>query len=458
MATDPLYGLTPQALRACDSDAVWHPFTPMAEYGDPLIIVAGQGNYLFDAEGRRYLDGVSSLWCNVHGHRRPELDRAVREQLEHIAHTTLLGLGSPPSIELARRLVALAPGDLNHVFFSDDGSTAVEAALKIALQYHQQKDPAEPGRRRFIALQHAYHGDTIGCVSVGGIELFHAKYAPLLFDVERVPAPYCYRCPLALARDTCGLRCADEMDRLVEALGGAAAAFIIEPLVQGAAGMIVHPPGYLGRVRRACDRAGCLLIADEVAVGFGRTGAMFACEHEGVVPDLLCLAKALTGGYLPLAATLAREHVYRAFLGRRAARRTFFHGHTYTGNALACAAAIASLEVFEADRVLERLPQKIERFGAALGELRGLKHVGDVRQRGLMAGVELVADRATRREYPYEAAVGDRVCSAVRQRGLILRPLGDVIVLMPPLSITLAEIDFLVEATAEAIREVTESY
>jgi len=455
MAADPLYGHSLRRLQALDRSAVWHPFTQMAGYADPLVIVRGEGNYLVDAEGRRYLDGVSSLWCNLHGHRRPEIDRAIREQLGRVAHTTLLGLGSPPSVELARRLVALAPGDLGHVFYSDDGSTAVEAALKIACQYHRQKPRPEPQRTRFIALEHAYHGDTLGSVSVGGIDLFHATYRPLLMDVARVPSPWCYRCPLGLRRDACRLRCADEMDRVVDRMAEQAAALVIEPLVQGAAGMIVHPEGYLRRVRSACDRAGCLMIADEVAVGFGRTGTMFACEQEQVVPDLLCVAKGLTGGYLPLAATLARDHVYEAFLGERGEKKTFYHGHTYTGNALAAAAALAGLDIFDADRVLQELPAKIARLAGALAPLARLEHVGDVRQKGLMVGIELVADRASGRAYPFEAAMGDRVCAAVRRRGVILRPLGDVVVLMPPLSITPDEIDLLARATADAIREVT---
>ncbi|NIA21459.1 MAG: adenosylmethionine--8-amino-7-oxononanoate transaminase [Anaerolineaceae bacterium] len=455
MAGDPLYGQTPDRLRRLDTTVLWHPFTQMAEYREPLLIVEAEGNYLFDSDGRRYFDGVSSLWCNLHGHRRPEINRAISEQLDRVAHTTLLGLGSPPSIELARRLTELAPGDLNHVFYSDSGSTAVEAALKIAFQYQSQKPAPEPRRKRFVALGEAYHGDTLGSVSVGGIGLFHEAYGPLLFDVHRVPAPHCYRCPLNLERRTCNLACAEEMDRIVDEQASELAAFVIEPLVQGAAGMIVHPPGYLKRVGEACRRAGCLLIADEVAVGFGRTGTMFACQQELVVPDLMCLAKGITGGYLPLAATLARDHVYQAFLAPREARRTFYHGHTYTGNALAAVAALAGLDIFQSDRVLEHLPEKIERMARALDKLRSLGHVGDLRQKGLMVGIELVADTATRQAYPYEQAVGQEVCRAARARGLILRPLGDVIVLMPPLSITSEEIDSLVETTAAAIGEVT---
>jgi adenosylmethionine-8-amino-7-oxononanoate aminotransferase len=454
---DPLFGHLLDNLRRLDAAFVWHPFTQMAEYTHPLVIVAAEGNWLIDAEGRRYLDGVSSLWCNVHGHRRPEIDAAVAAQLGRVAHTTLLGLSSPPSIELARRLAALTPGDLNHVFYSDSGSTAVEAALKIAYQYHQQKRAPEPSRQRFAALANAYHGDTLGSVAVGGIDLFHQVYRPLLLDVVRVPSPHCYRCPLGLDRATCGLACADEMDRILDAHAGELAAFVLEPLVQGAAGILVHPEGYLIRVRRACDRAGCLMIADEVAVGFGRTGRMFACEHEHVTPDLICLAKGITGGYLPLAATVASDRVYEAFLAPRSACRTFYHGHTYTGNALAASAALAGLDIFERDRVIERLPATIEHLADRLRDVAAMDYVGQVRQRGLMVGIELVADKATRRPYPYDRAVGDKVCAAVRPRGVILRPLGDVVVLMPPLSITRDEIDLLVAAAAEAIRGVTEA-
>ncbi|MBN2583512.1 MAG: adenosylmethionine--8-amino-7-oxononanoate transaminase [Planctomycetes bacterium] len=457
MNDDPLLGHSLDELQRLDASFVWHPFTQMAEYADPLVIVSAEGNYLLDARGRRYLDGVSSLWCNVHGHRRPEIDEAIRRQLDRVAHTTLLGLSSPPSVELARRLAALTPGDLNHVFYSDSGSTAVEAALKIAYQFHQQKRDAEPGRRRFAALGNAYHGDTLGSVSVGGIDLFHQVYRPLLLDVTRVPAPHCYRCPLGLDSATCRMACADEMDRILDAHAAELAAFIVEPLVQGAAGILVHPPGYLARVRRACDRAGCLMIADEVAVGFGRTGRMFACEHELVVPDLICLAKGITGGYLPLAATVASDRVYDAFLAPRSACRTFYHGHTYTGNALASAAALAGLDIFEHDRVLDQLPAKIAHLVERLGPMAEMPHVGQVRQRGLMVGIELVADKVAKKPYPFEHAVGDKVCAAVRPKGVILRPLGDVVVLMPPLSITHDEIDLLVDAVAEAIREVTET-
>jgi adenosylmethionine-8-amino-7-oxononanoate aminotransferase len=420
-----------------DKRYVWHPFTQMRDWvaAEPLIIARGEGNHVIDTDGRRYLDGVSSLWVNVHGHHRREIDDAVRAQLDKIAHSTLLGLGNVPSIELAEKLVQLAPPGLGKVFYSDSGSTAVEVALKIAYQCQQQRGRTE--RRRFLALREAYHGDTLGAVSVGGIDLFHQVFHSILFHVEHVEPNL------------------DGLERAFAEHGHELAAFIVEPLVQGAAGMLLQPPGFLRAARELCTKHGVLMICDEVATGFGRTGTMFACEQESVSPDLLCLAKGISGGYLPLAATLATEEIYDAFLGAYADKRTFFHGHTYTGNPLACAAGLASLEIFARERVLEQLPAKIERLRARLAsEIAPLDHVLEIRQRGLMVGIELVRDRATREAYPYETAIGARVCLAMRKRGVILRPLGPVLVMMPPLSITDGEIDQLVLATAEAIAEI----
>jgi adenosylmethionine-8-amino-7-oxononanoate aminotransferase len=416
-----------------DKRYVWHPFTQMREWTEPLIIARGEGSYLIDTDGRRYLDGVSSLWVNVHGHHRREIDDAVKAQLDQIAHSTLLGLGNVPSIELAEKLAQVAPAGLNRVFYSDSGSTAVEVALKIAYQYQQQR--GHTARKRFLALDNAYHGDTLGAVSAGGIDLFHQIFQPLLFHVEHIPA---------------------QLTALETALaehGSELTAFIVEPLVQGAAGMLLQPPGFLKAARELCTRHGVLLICDEVATGFGRTGTMFACEQEEVVPDLLCLAKGISGGYLPLAATLAKDEIYDAFLGAYADKKTFFHGHTYTGNPLACAAGLASLEIFQREGVLQKLPAKIEHLRARLAEwVAPLANVLEIRQRGLMIGVELV--RADRTPYAYEDAIGARVCADVRKRGVILRPLGPVVVLMPPLSIVDEEIDQLVRATADSIVEV----
>jgi adenosylmethionine-8-amino-7-oxononanoate aminotransferase len=312
----------------------------------------------------------------------------------------------------------------------------------------------QPQRDRFIALRNAYHGDTIGAVSVGGLDLFHRVYSPLLFKTEFAPSPYCYRCPLGRKPETCGLTCADEVGRLLEHHRGRIAAIVLEPLVQAAAGMITAPPGYLARIRALCDEHDTLLIADEVATGFGRTGRMFACEHEAVAPDLLCLSKGLTGGYLPLAATLATDEIYHAFLGPIDSGRTFYHGHTFTGNPLGCAAALASLDIFEKDRVLDQLPPRIELIAAHLDRLRENPHVGNVRQRGMMAGIELVQDKSTSEAYDYGQQVGAQVCARARRYGVILRPLADTIVVMPPLCISLDNLDHLMRTIRTCIDEV----
>jgi len=423
---------------------------------EPVIIESGQGCTLKDIWGKEYLDGVSSLWTNVHGHRRPEIDRAIREQLDQVAHSTLLGLSNVPAIGCAKMLVEIAPPGLSRVFYSDSGSTAVEVALKMAFQYQQQARGGNPARTKFISLTNAYHGDTIGAVSLGGIDLFHATYRALLFTSLKAPAPYCYRCPLGKTCPECGLACLAELAKLMETRGSEVAALVIEPLVQGAAGMIMQPPGYLQGVRELCTQHNIIMIADEVAVGFGRTGRMFASEHEGVHPDIMAVAKGITGGYLPLAATLATERIYRGFLGKYEEFKTLFHGHTYTGNPLACAAAIANMEIFAAEGTLDKMAAKVEGLQDNLRQIGLLKHVGEIRQRGFMVGIELVADRETKAEFPPELKIGHRVILAARKRGLIIRPLGNIIVLMPPLSITPAEIDRLCAITHEAIREVTE--
>jgi len=455
-----------QRLAALDRAHVWHPFTQMQTWLEPLpgdepvIIDHAQGSWLFDTRGRKYLDAVSSLWVNVHGHHRREIDSAIKLQLEYVAHTTLLGLASPPSIELAAELIRRAPRHglppnetgLTKVFYSDSGSTAVEIALKMAFQHWRQR--GKPRKTRFVALAEAYHGDTLGSVSVGGMDLFHEIFRPLLFDCLRVPTPYVYRWPTGARH--CLDAAAMAAESVIHGRRDEIAAVVIEPLVQGAAGMIMHPPGYLKRVARACKENGVLLICDEVATGFGRTGTLFACEQEEVVPDFLCVAKGLSGGYLPLAATLTTDAVYESFLGPYESRRTFFHGHSYTGNPLACAAALASLRLFDEEQTLEHVRMMAERLAEGLQGVAELKHVGDVRQRGLMIGIELVKDKKTKEEFPYEARMGHRVTLAARRRELMLRPLGNVVVLMPPLAIVGAEVDFLVESVRESIREATE--
>jgi adenosylmethionine-8-amino-7-oxononanoate aminotransferase len=417
---------------------------------DPLLIESAEGNYLIDADGKRYFDGVSSLWVNVHGHRKREIDEAVRDQLTRVAHTTLLGSASVPSIELATKLVQIAPRGLSRVFYSDSGSTSVEVAVKMAFQYWRQR--GRPKKRKFVALEEAYHGDSLGAVSVGGIELFHHLFSDLLFEVERIPTPYEYRWR---GSGDCAKACLEAAEALLTEKTGELAALVIEPLVQGAAGMLTQPPGYLSKLAKLCRQHQVLLICDEVATGFGRTGTMFALEQEDVRPDLLCLAKGLSGGYLPLAATLATEEIYSAFLGTVADKRAFFHGHSYTGNPLACAAAIASLGLFEQEHTLERVQDSSAALAAELEPVARLEHVGEVRRRGLMVGIELVRDRRTREEYDYAARTGHRVCLAARRRGVLLRPLGNVVVLLPPLSLTVAEARWLGQVAGQAIAEVT---
>jgi adenosylmethionine-8-amino-7-oxononanoate aminotransferase len=445
-----------------DQRSIWHPFTQMSDWldGRPLVIERGEGNYLIDTEGKRYLDGISSMWVNLHGHDHARLRRALHEQIDRLSHSTLLGLTSVPSIEVADRLRAIAPTGLTRVFFSDNGSTAVEVALKMAFQYWQQRAEREARpelarRTRFVALEQAYHGDTLGAVAVGGIERFHSLFAPLVFPVLRAQNAPCYRCPYGLRYPECDIHCLESLEAILERHGHEVAGVIVEPLIQAAAGMIPLPDGWLRRVRGLCDAHGTLLIVDEVATGFGRTGRMFACEHESVSPDLMALAKSMTAGLLPLAATLATEQIFEAFLGPVEAGRQLFHGHSYTGNALGCAAVLANLEIFEQERVLERVERLAGHLEQRLSDLRRLGAVGDIRQRGLMAGVELVRDRATKAPFDPADRVGHLVCQAIRKRGVILRPLGDVIVVMPPLSVSEAEIDRLVAGLAESIEEVT---
>ena len=424
---------TAAELAAADREVLWHPFTQQQGWSrdeQPLAIARAEGTTLWDADGTSYIDGTSSLWCNVHGHRHPTIDRAVRDQLDKVAHSTMLGLTHEPAITLAERLVELAPPGLSRVFYSDNGSTANEIALKMAYQFHHQR--GEWWRSGFVCLSNSYHGDTIGAVSVGGIELFHNLYRPLLFETHQAPAGDL-----------------DAMAALLGEHGDRLAAVIVEPLVQGAAGIQVMPAGYLRGVRELCDQHGIFLICDEVATGFGRTGTMFACEQEEVTPDFLTLAKGLTGGYLPLAATITTSRVYEGFLGAFEEFRTFFHGHTYTGNPLACAAGIATLDVFAQERTLERLQPKLRILGELLDEhIAPLKTVREIRRCGAMTGIQLT-------DFPLSARIGHRVTLEARARGAIIRPLGDTLVLMPPLSIEVPELERLVTITSAAIAAAT---
>jgi adenosylmethionine---8-amino-7-oxononanoate aminotransferase len=447
--------LNNKKLSQWDHHYLWHPFTPQQvwEREEPLIIERGRGCYLYDTRGNRYLDGVSSLWVTVHGHGHPKLNRAIKDQLGRVAHSTLLGLSHPPAVTLARELIQAAPSGLQRVFYSDSGSTAVEVALKMAYQFWANQGRRE--KRRFLRLENAYHGDTLGAVSVGGITLFHQVYRPLLFKTIQAPSPYCYRCPFRKKPDTCRNQCLDRLEQIMARRQRSIAAFILEPLVQGAAGMITFPEGYLKRARELCTRYDILMIADEVAVGFGRTGTLFACNQERVTPDLLCLGKGITGGYLPLAATLTSEAVYQAFLGPVEALKTFYHGHTYTGNPLACAAALENLRLLRERDFFPNLRKNISCLQDLLEPLDGLEQVGEVRQKGFMVGIELVQEKKSKTPYPLEARMGHRVILEARNQGIILRPLGDVIILMPPLGISLKELKMLVRGTYRAIEKVT---
>ncbi|MGH9000165.1 MAG: adenosylmethionine--8-amino-7-oxononanoate transaminase [Acidimicrobiia bacterium] len=447
-------GSRTRELAEADHTHLWHPFTPMSVWmgEDPLVVERGEGCELIDTDGNRYLDGVSSLWVNIHGHGHPTIDAAVADQLGRLAHSTFLGLTHPPAVELAVRLVGIAPGSLRRVFFSENGAAAVEVALKMAYSYWRHRGEDRP---RFVRLENAYHGDTIGAVSVGGIDRFHETYRPLLFSTASIPSPYCYRCPLGHTPAECGIACADALDDVLTAEGASVAAVIVEPLVQGAAGMITAPDGHLRRLADIARRHGVLFVADEVATGFGRTGTMFACTREGVEPDIMCLAKGLTGGYLPLSATLATEDVFAAFSARPEEHKTLYHGHSYSGNPLCCAAALANLDVFEAEGTIAALGPKIDHLAKLLGPLADHPHVGEVRQRGFMVGIELVADRATKEPFPEHLQVGADVTRAARPKGVIVRPLGDVVVLMPPLAMTTGQLERLVAAVTEAIEEAT---
>lgn len=452
-------------LAARDDACLWHPYTQMLGRPAPLEVVRGAGVYLYTADGRRYLDGVSSWWVNLHGHAHPKLNAALARQAGELEHVIFAGCTHPPAVELAERLVALLPPGLTRVFYSDNGSTAVEVALKLAWQYWQNR--REPERRTFVALDHAYHGDTVGAMSVSAASSFTAPFGPLLFPVVRAADPYCYRCPLGLERASCQIDCLAGLEAQLQALGPRAAGVLVEPMLQGVGGMIVWPPEFLAGVRRLCNRYGTLMIADEVLSGFGRTGRMFACEHAGVAPDIICLSKGLTAGYMPLAATAASEAIYESFLSEDR-RRTFFHGHSYTANPLACAVGIASLDLFRDEDVLGRIARLETQLRGGLEPLRELPWVGDVRVIGGVGVVELAppppggqagdeARPASGAGGGYFDEVGPRVARECLDRSLLIRPLGNVVYFMPPYAITDAEAAWALEQIDAVLRGLAPS-
>ena len=417
-----------------DHQHLWHPFTQQQEWcsEEPLIIVSGKGIYLRDIHGRDYIDGNSSIWTNIHGHSHPHIVAAIQRQAAQLDHTSFLGTTHPGAIELAKRLVAHFPkNSLSRVFFSDNGSTAIEAALKMTFQYWQLI--GHPEKKRFVAFSNCYHGDTAGAASLSGIPLFSDRFAGIHFPAEHV----------ASMAELEGLSHQESI-----------AAIILEPLIQGVAGMRPWPQGMLQAVRAFCNRTGALLILDEVMTGFGRTGTMFACEQEQITPDLLAMAKGLTGGTVPLAATMVTEKIYAAFLGSTEEQKTFYYGHSYTAHSIGCAAALASLDIFEEEKVLEKLPTTIKHFSKALTTLKNMSHIADIRQCGLIAGIDVMLDPTSKISYPWQDQMGAKICRAARKHGLLTRPIRDTIVFMPPLCITKEQIDQAVEALGKAITEV----
>ncbi len=422
-----------------DRTCLWHPYTQMLTRPAPLPIVRGEGVYLYTEDGRRLLDGISSWWVNIHGHSHPKLNQALATQAQQLEHVVFAGCTHRPAVELAEQLLSALPPGLARVFYSDNGSTAVEVALKLACQYWRNRHQTE--RCKFITLHHAYHGDTVGAMSASEDSVFTSAFTPLLFPVIRVDAPYCYRCPVGLERATCGIHCLDDLESQLRQQGMAIAGILVEPMLQGAGGMIVWPAEFLSGVRRLCDQYGTLMIADEVLTGFGRTGRMFACEHASITPDIVCLSKALTAGYLPLGATVVTETIYNAFLSEDRSK-TFFHGHSYTANPLACAVALASLALFREAGVIHRVQVLERQLRAGLEPLRRLPNVGDVRVIGGVGIIELVTDQRNKTA-GYLDDVGPRLAAAFLERGLLLRPLGNIVYFMPPYVITEAETDWV---------------
>ena len=434
-----------------DSASIWHPYTQMKTAPPPLPIVRAEGVYLYTEDGRRLLDGISSWWVNIHGHAHPELNAALAAQAAQLEHVLFAGATHEPAVALAEQLISILPARLTRIFYSDNGSTAVEVALKMAWQYWQNS--GQPARREFVALHHAFHGDTVGAMSVSELSAFSKPFEGLLLPVHRVHSSYCYRCPMGLKRSDCEIDCLGDLERVLKERQNAVAAVIVEPMLQGAGGMIVWPAEFLSGVRRLCDKYDTLMIADEILTGFGRTGRMFACEHAGVSPDLICLSKALTGGYLPLAVTGVREGIYEAFLDDDRSK-AFFHGHSYTANPLACAVALASLGLFRKQNTLERVGRMEKQFAKRLGELRNISVVGDVRGIGGVAAIELDEPTSTEHTSGYLSSVGPRLYDAFLRRGLLLRPLGSILYFMPPYAITDQEVDWAFDQIRDVLREL----
>lgn len=431
-------------IKSYDLDYIWHPFTQMKEYAEeePLVIEDSDGVYLIDSDGKKYIDGVSSLWVNIHGHKVEKIDNAVKKQLNKNSHSTLLGITNPSAAILAKKLIDIAPKGLKKVFYSGDGASAVEVALKMAFHYWILRN--KPEKQKFICLKDGYHGDTLGAVSVGGIDIFHSTYKPLLFESLQISSYDSSNQTLL------------ELEEILDKKSDEVAAIILEPYVQAAGGIKVASPGYLKKIKILCDKYNILLIADEVATAFGRTGEMFACNHDSVTPDILVLGKGLTSGYLPLSATITTQDIFDAFLGEADELKTFFHGHSYSGNPLACATGIANLEIFEEEKTIFKIKKTVEILEDELKEFRGLSHVSDIRNKGLMAGIDLKKDPSKGISYKTNERIGKKVCDLAKEEGVLIRPLGDTIVIMPPVSIKEKELKKLTRSIYKCIKIVTE--
>jgi len=443
--------MTKDELIRLDRRHVWHPCTQEKDHEllPPIPISKGEGVHLIDVDGRRYIDGVSSWWVNLFGHSHPRLNRALQEQAGRVAQHIFAGFTHEPAVELAQRLCQLAPGDLNKVFFADNGSAAVEIALKMSFQFWQQS--GLPDKVRFVSISEGYHGETVGALSVGGCDLYRQIYKPILLDTFQAQGPDCFRCPYGKHRDSCDAECFEHLERLVTERQDEIAAVIVEPLIQGAAGMRIYPPAYLRKLRKLCDACSVHYIADEIAVGFGRTGRMFANEHAGVAPDFMCLSKGITGGYLPLSTVLTRDEIYEVFYDDYASLKAFLHSHSYTGNALACALAVEVLDIFEEERILERLEPKMALLDASASTFENMPEVGEVRRCGMVAAVEMVQDKTRKTPFPWQQRRGYQVYQKALDMGALLRPLGNVVYFMPPLTIEEDTLEELIDIAYRAI-------
>jgi adenosylmethionine-8-amino-7-oxononanoate aminotransferase len=432
-----------------DRAHLWHPYTQAHTAPTPVPIVKAQGVYLYTEDGQKILDGISSWWVNIHGHSHPRINEALAKQAAELEHVIFAGFTHGPATFLAEELTAVLPAGLTRIFYSDNGSTAVEVALKMSLQYW--RNLGQPQRSTFVTLDYAYHGDTVGAMSAGAESIFTDAFKPLLFRVQRAYAPYCYRCPLDLKRSTCGIDCLASLEKILTDGENTIAGVLVEPMLQGAGGMIMWPPEFLAGVRRLCSRYGTLMIADEVLTGFGRTGKMFACDHQGIQPDMMCLSKALTAGYLPMGVTASTEPVFEAFLSQDR-RKTFFHGHSFTANPLACAVARASLELFHTEGSLDRVLKLESLFRSRQAALLAVPLVGDVRILGGVMAIELVRNKETREAGGYLDEMGPRLTAQFLSRGLLLRPLGNVLYFMPPYVIHEDEANWAIDQIEDVLQ------